>query len=86
MLVHHSRDECGPLLGIGHVVLDERAPDLRRGLLALVGEHVGDEHRRTLLGEEAPFGRALTARTTRHDRHPAVELPHRLPQPSPGPW
>ena len=77
--VDHSRHQSGPLLGIGHVVLDERAPELGRGLLALVGEHVGDEHRRTLLGEEAPFGRALTARTARDDRHPAVELPHRLP-------
>ena len=46
------RHERVPLRGIGDVVLDERAADLGRGLLALVDEHVGDEHRRAFVGEQ----------------------------------
>ena len=66
-----------PLRGVGHVVLHERAADLGRGLRALVGEHVGDEDRRTLVGEQPRLGRALPARAAGDDRHPPVELPHR---------
>ena len=70
VLVDHSRDQRGPLLGIGHVVLDERAPDLGRGLRALVGEHVGDEDRRTLLGEQPRLRPRPDPRATGDDRHP----------------
>ena len=69
-------DQRVPLLRIGDVVLDEGAADARGGLLALVDEDVGDEHRGSLFREQRGLGRTLPPCAAGDDRNPTVQLPH----------
>ena len=56
------------------------APDLRRGLAALVDEHIGEVHPCTLGREECSFDSPPgPVRPAGDDGHLAVELPHLMP-------
>ena len=54
----------------------KRAADRGRGLLALLDEHVGDVDGRALLGEQATFGRALSACPAGDQRYSMLQHAH----------
>ena len=71
-------DQRVPLLRIGDVVVHEGAADPGGGLLALVDEDVGDEHRGPFFREQRGLGRTLPPCAAGDDRNPTVQLPHHV--------